>query len=48
VLVGFERWASEADHQRHLRASHIGQLMARFDGILVAEPVIASYSVIDE
>jgi quinol monooxygenase YgiN len=48
TIVGLERWASEADHQRHLEGAHIKKLMSRFDGILAEAPTIVSYEVVDE
>ena len=48
TIVGFERWASEAEHQKHLQGAHIQRLMARMGGILAGPPVIVSYQVIDE
>lgn len=48
TLIGFERWASEADHQRHLEGAHVQQLMSRMADILAEPPRIASYEVVDE
>ena len=48
VIVGFERWASEQDHERHLQGAHIQTLMAKMGPILAEAPVIRSYRVKDE
>jgi len=48
TIVGYERWASEADHQQHLEGAHIQRLMSRMADILVAPPDIVAYQVIDE
>jgi quinol monooxygenase YgiN len=48
TIIGYERWASEADHQRHLKGAHIQRLMARMADVLTGPPEIVSYDVIDE
>jgi quinol monooxygenase YgiN len=48
MIVGYERWASEADHQKHLQGAHIQRLMSRMANILAAPPSIVSYEAIDE
>jgi len=48
TIMGFERWASEADHQRHLRGAHIEKLMQRMADILAEAPRIVAYRVLDE
>ena len=48
TLVGYERWASEADHQLHLKGAHVQRLMARMADILAAPPEIVAYAAIDE
>ncbi len=48
VVVGYERWASEEDHQRHLKGAHVQRLMARMANVLAAPPDIVSYMAIDE
>ena len=48
TLVGYERWASEADHQKHLKGAHIQRLMTRMADILAAPPSIVSYEALDE
>jgi quinol monooxygenase YgiN len=40
VMMAFERWSSNEDHERHLQGDHIKTLMTRFDRILGAPPVI--------
>jgi quinol monooxygenase YgiN len=47
TIVGFERWASNADHQRHLQGAHVQKLMGRLADILAEPPSIVSYEVID-
>ena len=34
TLIGYERWASAADYQRHLRSAHIQKLMQRLGPVL--------------
>ena len=41
AITALERWASEQDHDRHLRGDHIKTLMVRFEEILAAPPDIA-------
>lgn len=48
TLIGYERWASEVDHDRHLEGPHIQRLMERMGSALVAPPVIVAYAAIDE
>ena len=48
VIVGFERWASEQDHDRHLQGAHVQTLMAKMGPILAEPPQIRSYRVADE
>lgn len=48
TLIGFERWASESDHQGHLKGAHVQQLMSRLADILAEPPKIVSYEVVDE
>jgi quinol monooxygenase YgiN len=48
TIVGFERWASETDHQRHLRGVHVPKLMGRMADILAEPPNIVSYELLDE
>jgi quinol monooxygenase YgiN len=48
ALVGFERWASEDAHQRHLRGAHIERLMRRMADVLAEPPRIVTFAVLDE
>lgn len=48
TIAGFERWASEADHQMHLKGAHIQRLMTRMADLLASPPNITSFEVIDE
>jgi quinol monooxygenase YgiN len=48
VVVGFERWTSAADHDRHLQGAHVERLMRAMAHILVEPPTIVSYKVLDE
>lgn len=48
TLIGYERWASEAEHQQHLKGAHVQQLMSRLADILAGQPSIVSYEAIDE
>ena len=48
TIVGFERWASEADHQRHLQGAHVQKLMGRMSDILAEPPNIGASEILDE
>lgn len=48
TIVGLERWASEANHQRHLQGAHIQKLAGRFATILAGPPEIVAYEILDE
>jgi quinol monooxygenase YgiN len=48
TIVGFERWASAADHERHLKGAHVQKLMGRMADILAGPPNIVAYQIIDE
>lgn len=48
VIVGFERWASKQDHDRHLQGTHVQKLMAAMSGILAEPPQIQSYEILEE
>jgi quinol monooxygenase YgiN len=40
TFTAFERWASKADHERHIQGDHVRELIGKFDGILAAPPAI--------
>jgi quinol monooxygenase YgiN len=48
AVIGFERWASEADHERHLEGAHFQMLAQRLAEIVAEPPNIVSYEVLDE
>jgi quinol monooxygenase YgiN len=48
TLVGFERWASHADHDKHLQGAHVATLMSRMADILAEPPQIVAYEMLDE
>jgi quinol monooxygenase YgiN len=48
VIVGVERWASAADHDRHLQGAHVRKLMSAMAEILAEPPHIVSYEILDE
>jgi quinol monooxygenase YgiN len=48
VIIGYERWASEKEHEQHLRGNHVQILMSKMNEILSEPPKILSYKVIDE
>ena len=47
TIVAFERWASPADHQRHLEGDHVKRLMQALSTVLAEPPSIVSYEVLD-
>jgi|SRR5882724_3568873 len=48
VIVGFERWASSSDHDRHLKGAHVQTLISQMGPILAEPPKIISYTVMNE
>ena len=48
VIVGFERWASDKDHDRHLQGAHVQTLMAKMGPLLAEPPQIRSFRIADE
>jgi steroid delta-isomerase-like uncharacterized protein len=48
IIVGLERWASAADHDRHLQGAHVQRLMSAMGPALVEPPIIAAYEVLDD
>ena len=48
VIIGFERWASVKDHEKHLQGAHVQTLMSQMMEILAEPPKILSYKVTDE
>ena len=47
VMVGFERWSSAADHDRHLNGAHVQKLFAAMGPVLAEPPSIATHQVVD-
>jgi quinol monooxygenase YgiN len=48
TIVGVERWASAADHDRHLAGAHFQRLASRMADLIAEPPRILTYTVIDE
>ena len=48
LITGYERWASAADHQRHLQGAHVQTLMSAMANVLAEPPQIVVYTVLDE
>jgi quinol monooxygenase YgiN len=48
VIVGVERWASKAEHDRHLQGTHFQDLAAAMGNIVAGPPQILWYEIIDE
>jgi quinol monooxygenase YgiN len=48
TIIGFERWATERDHEQHLRGAHVQILMSKMSELLAEPPVILSYGITDE
>src|SRR5579859_4216332 len=46
-ITALERWASEADHERHIQGDHVKRLMNRFEGILAGPPEIVSMTPLE-
>ena len=47
TVIGFERWASEADHAKHMKGAHFQVLAQRLAEILAEPPSIVAYEVLD-
>ena len=47
LIVGLERWASDADHARHLQGPHVQTLMAAMADHLAEPPTIVKYRILD-
>ena len=48
TIVGIERWASAAAHERHLAGAHFQRLASRMADLVAEPPRIVTHSVIDE
>ena len=48
VIIGFERWASSKDHEKHLQGPHVQKLMAAMSDLLAEPPQITSYNIVNE
>jgi quinol monooxygenase YgiN len=48
TVIGVERWASAADHERHMAGAHFKRLADRMADLIAEPPHIMSYAVIDE
>lgn len=48
TIVGFERWAAKADHDRHMQGVHFQTLALRMAGVVASPPSVVSYDVFDE
>ncbi|HTG02216.1 MAG TPA: putative quinol monooxygenase [Nitrospirota bacterium] len=48
VIVGYERWASKKDHDRHLQGPHVQKLMSAMTPLLAGPPDIEVYELLDE
>ena len=48
TIIGVERWASAADHERHLAGAHFQRLASRMAGLIAEPPRIETYIAIDE
>jgi quinol monooxygenase YgiN len=48
VIMGFERWASKEEHDRHMEGAHFQKLMVAMADIVAEPPKIAWYQIMDE
>ena len=48
TIIGFERWASNEAHAKHLQGAHVQRLMAQMADILAEPPSIVAYDVLAE
>lgn len=48
VIIGFERWASVKDHEKHLQGAHVQTLISKMMEVLAEPPKILSYKITDE
>jgi len=47
LIVGLERWSSDADHARHLQGPHVEKLMTAMADHLAEPPTIVKYRILD-
>jgi quinol monooxygenase YgiN len=48
TIIGFERWTSREDHERHLQGPHVQKLMSAMAELLAEPPRISSYEILNE
>ncbi len=48
TILGIERWASAADHERHTAGAHFQRLASQMADLISEPPRIVSHTVIDE
>jgi quinol monooxygenase YgiN len=48
VIIGIERWASKADHDKHLQGPHFQKLGNAMAGLIAEPPQIVWYDIMDE
>jgi quinol monooxygenase YgiN len=48
TIIGFERWASREDHDRHLQGAQVQELMSAMAELLAQPPQALSYEIVDE
>lgn len=48
TIIGFERWASQEHHARHLQGAHVQTLMSAMSDLVAEPPKISLYEVVNE
>lgn len=48
VMIGFERWASNEAHDRHLQGAHVQEFLSSVADALAEPPDIVAYEVFEE
>ena len=48
TLIAFECWATEADHDQHIKGEHVQKLVARFGEIIAGPPSFLRVEVLTD
>jgi quinol monooxygenase YgiN len=48
VIIGYERWSSKENHDKHMQGAHVQKLMSAMSNILAEPPKIMTYQILDE
>lgn len=48
TIIAFECWATEADHDLHIKGAHVQKLVARFGDIIAEPPIFTRVDALTE